>query len=172
MSVPELQRLRAEHGSAVLAFEVENRAYFSAWISDRGDEFFEHFGDRFDELIAEQEEGRCACYVLLEPDGAVIGRFNLVEIRNGAAELGFRVAQRVAGRGVATAAVEELCREAASQIGLHELRARVSHENIASQKVLATVGFVPTGVAEVGSRTGTWYRLDLPIGFARQHLGS
>jgi ribosomal-protein-alanine N-acetyltransferase len=41
--VPELQRLRADHAPAVLAFELANRAYFATFISDRGDEFFDHF---------------------------------------------------------------------------------------------------------------------------------
>jgi [ribosomal protein S5]-alanine N-acetyltransferase len=41
--VPELQRLHAGHAPAVLAFELENRAYFAASVSDRGDEFYEQF---------------------------------------------------------------------------------------------------------------------------------
>lgn len=158
-NVPELQRLRAEHGPAVLAFEVENRAYFSAWISDRGDDYFEHFGDRYEELLAEQAAGRCACYVLLDADGSVIGRFNLHDIEGRTAELGFRVAQRAVGRGIATAAVQELCRLAASPLDLRELRARASDENVGSQKVLTNAGFAPNAEAEVGPRTGTWYRL-------------
>ena len=44
--MPELQRLRADHASAVLEFELANRAYFAASISDRGDEFYEHFTER------------------------------------------------------------------------------------------------------------------------------
>jgi hypothetical protein len=39
--VPELQRLHADHAPAVLAFELANRTYFAAFISDRGDEFFD-----------------------------------------------------------------------------------------------------------------------------------
>jgi len=38
--VPELELLNAGHAPAVLAFELGNRAYFAASISDRGDEFF------------------------------------------------------------------------------------------------------------------------------------
>lgn len=34
--VPELQRLNAGHAPAVLAFELANRGYFAASISDRG----------------------------------------------------------------------------------------------------------------------------------------
>ena len=37
--MPELQRLDAGHAPAVLAFELANRAYFAASVSDRGDEF-------------------------------------------------------------------------------------------------------------------------------------
>jgi len=38
--MPELERLRAGHAPAVLAFELANRAYFAASVSDRGDDFF------------------------------------------------------------------------------------------------------------------------------------
>ena len=33
--MPELERLRADHAAAVLAFESANRAYFAMSISDR-----------------------------------------------------------------------------------------------------------------------------------------
>jgi len=55
-----LSRLRTDHASAVLAFELTNRAYFAATISDRGDEFFEHFPERYDALLAEQQAGLAA----------------------------------------------------------------------------------------------------------------
>ncbi|NUV38105.1 GNAT family N-acetyltransferase, partial [Streptomyces sp. KAI-27] len=38
--MPELQRLRADHAPALLAFERENRAWFARTISDRGDAYF------------------------------------------------------------------------------------------------------------------------------------
>ena len=116
--MPELQRLRADHAPAVLAFELANRAYFATFISDRGDDFFDHFTERYNALLAEQEAGNCAFHVLVGEDGAVLGRFNLVDFEEGTAELGYRVAQQVAGRGVATATVRELCRLAAAQYGL------------------------------------------------------
>ncbi len=107
--MPELRRLRADHAPAVLAFELANRAYFAASISDRGDEFFDQFTERHSALLAEQEAGIGAFYVLVAEDGSVLGRFNLVFAGDGTAELGYRVAQHVAGRGVATATVRELC---------------------------------------------------------------
>jgi ribosomal-protein-alanine N-acetyltransferase len=162
--VPELQPLRAGHGAAVLAFERANRGYFAGFISDRGDEFYERFTEELNALLAEQEAGRCAGYVLAGEDGSVVGRFNLYDIRDGAAELGYRVAQHVAGRGVATAAVRELCRLAAVQHGLRTLKAKTTHENVASQRVLAKAGFVPVGPADIGGKPGTWYQRDLAPG--------
>ncbi|WP_426512413.1 GNAT family N-acetyltransferase [Dactylosporangium sp. McL0621] len=159
--MPELERLNAGHAPAVLAFESANRAYFAASISDRGDDFFEQFADRYDESLAEQDAGVCAYYVLVAEDGSVLGRFNLYNIEAHRADLGYRVAQHVAGRGVATATVRELCRLAAAQHGLRTLRAATSHPNVASQKVLTNNGFVPVGPAEPGGQPGTWYECDV-----------
>src|SRR5262252_4877987 len=122
-AVPELERLRADHAPAVLAFELANRAYFAAFITDRGDEFFDQFAERHSALLAEQEAGIGAFYVLVAEDGSVLGRFNLIFAGDRTAQLGYRVAQHVAGRGVATATVRDLCRLAASRHAVTKLRA-------------------------------------------------
>jgi len=162
--MPELQRLRADHGPAILAFELANRAYFAASISDRGDEYFEQFSRQHEAMLTDQAAGTCIFHVLVDDDGAVLGRFNVVDVADGSAVLGYRVAERVAGRGVATAAVTELCRIAAERYGLRTLRASVSRGNIASQKVLLRAGFVacgPADPADVGGKQGTAYRREL-----------
>ncbi len=165
--MPELQRLRAGHATAVLAFELANRAYFAASVSDRGDKFYDQFTERHNALLAEQKAGTGAFYVLVAEDGSVLGRFNLYRPQDGTAELGYRVAERVAGRGMATAAVRELCRLAVSRHGLRELRAAASDANVASQKVLTKAGFVqtgPAGPADLGGKAGTWYQRNLAPG--------
>ncbi|GHF38480.1 GNAT family N-acetyltransferase [Streptomyces griseosporeus] len=162
--MPELEPLHADHAPAVLAFELANRAYFAASVPDRGDDFFDRFSERFNALLAEQEAGICAFHVLLGEDGAVLGRFNLVDIEDGAADVGYRVAQHVSGRGVATANVRELCRLAAVRHGLHTLRAAVALQNAASRKVLLKSGFVPVGPADpahLSGKPGTWYQRQL-----------
>lgn len=163
--MPELQQLRADHAEAVLAFEVANRAYFAASISDRGDAYFKQFAERHNALLAEQEAGTGAFYVIVADDGRILGRFNLILVKDGIAELGYRVAQEAAGRGVATAAVREVCQFAASRHGVRTLRAAASTGNIASREVLVKAGFVPTGPADpasIGGKQGTWYQRDLP----------
>ncbi len=162
--MPKLQRLHPGHAPAVLAFELANRSYFAAFVSDRGDEFFDQFTEQHSALLAEQEAGAGTYYVLVAEDGSVLGRFNLYRFEDGTAELGYRVAQHAAGRGLATATVRELCRLAAARHGLCTLRAAVSRENAASQKVLAKAGFVPVGPADpahLGGKQGTWYQRDL-----------
>jgi ribosomal-protein-alanine N-acetyltransferase len=162
--VPELQRLRADHAPAVLAFELANRGYFTAWVSDRGDEYYDQFSERFSALLAEQEAGIGAFHVLVDEDGAVLGRFNLIFVGDGTAELGYRVAQQVAGRGIATATVRHLSDVAALEYGLRTLRAATSHVNAASQAVLTKAGFVlagPADPAHLGGKPGSWYQRDL-----------
>jgi [ribosomal protein S5]-alanine N-acetyltransferase len=105
-ATPELEQLHAHHAPAVLAFELVNRAYFAASISDRGDEFFDQFPDRHTALLA------------------------------------------IGSRSRSPAAVW----------------AATSHDNAASQKVLAKAGFVPVGPAtpaDLGGKSGTWYQRDL-----------
>lgn len=164
--MPELKQLHTSHAPAVLAFELANRGYFAASVPDRGDDFFAQFTDRYNALLTEQEAGICAFYVLVAEDGSVLGRFNLIDIEDHTAELGYRVAQHVAGRGVATATVREVCQLAASQHGLRTVRAAADIQNVASQKVLTKAGFVPVGPADpahLGGKPGTWYQRDLVL---------
>jgi len=157
----DLQRLRRDHEAAVLAFELANRAYFAESISDRGDDFYERFAERYHAHLAEQEAGICVFHVLVDEDETVVGRFNLYELADATAVVGYRVAQQVSGRGVATSGLRTLCRVAGEKYALRRLRAATSNENVASQRVLAKAGFVAIGPTEVGGRQGAWYELAL-----------
>ncbi|MFF4492045.1 GNAT family N-acetyltransferase [Streptomyces sp. NPDC001544] len=162
--MPEPKRLDAGHAPAVLAFELANRAFFAASVPDRGDDCFDRFTERYSALLAEQEAGICAFYVLVADDGPVPGRFNLYDLEDGTAHLGYRVAQHVTGRGAATATVRELCGLAAERHGLRTLRAATALENAASRRVLTKSGFVPVGPAgpaDLGGKSGTWFQRDL-----------
>lgn len=162
----ELQRLDNCRALDVLAFELGNRAYFAAWVPDRGEWFFDHFLAWYDGLMAEQAAGTCACYALAGENGAILGRFDLYDVKDETAELGYRVAKRFAGHGLATAAVRELCQLAPMRHGLHLLKAASSDANVPSQHVLLKAGFVavcPARTAELGGKQGTWYQRDLAV---------
>jgi ribosomal-protein-alanine N-acetyltransferase len=156
-----MERVRADHEAAILDFEVTNRAYFAQSINDRGDEYFRNFSDEHRALLADQATGGFAFHVLLDGDGVVVGRFNLFDLNDGSANVGYRVAERFAGQGVASGALRQLCQKARDDYGLRTLRASTSDENVASQRVLEKAGFVADGPADVAGRTGVWYELDL-----------
>jgi ribosomal-protein-alanine N-acetyltransferase len=159
--MPELQRLRLDHGPALLAFELENRAYFAASIPDRGDDYFASFDERHRELLGWQADGTDFPHVLVEPDGAIVGRVNLIGVADGSANLGYRIAERAAGRGLATEAVRQVRALAVAEYGLTELRAAAKVDNIASRAVLTRNGFVPVGETELNGQPAVTYRLDL-----------
>ncbi|GIJ29541.1 hypothetical protein Vqi01_47030 [Micromonospora qiuiae] len=151
--MPELQRLAPEHADALLAFELENREWFARTVPDRGDEYFARFADRLAALLAEQATGRCHFHLLLA-DAEVLGRFNLVDVSDGEAELGYRVAQRIAGRGVASDGVRRVIALAREAYGLRRLTAVATLDNPASLAVLRRTGFVPDGAVSVAGRPG------------------
>ena len=155
-----LEPLRADHADAVLAFELENREYFASWIWDRGDEYFANFEARNAALLAEQEAGICRFHVLVDGTGAVVGRVNLIDLENGSAELGYRIAEKWAGKGLATAAVRAVI-ELAPTYGLTALTAGASDHNVASQAVLTRVGFRLVGASSTDLGPGKKYEMSL-----------
>lgn len=159
--MPELQLLRADHARALLAFELENRTYFAAHVPDRGDEFFSGFDKGLAARLAEQEAGVCYFHVLVGPGGEVLGRVNLLDVADGGADLGYRIAERATGRGLATRAVLELCDLAADRYGLSFLRAASRVENAASIAVLARTGFTVVGETQLSGKPGLTYRRSL-----------
>lgn len=99
--------------------------------------------------------------MLVDESGAVLGRVNLVDVADGSAELGYRIAENAAGRGLATSAVREACALSVAEYGLTTLRAVTTLDNAASRAVLARTGFVPTGEIVLDGRPGMGYVRDL-----------
>ncbi|MFE6775951.1 GNAT family N-acetyltransferase [Streptomyces sp. NPDC057702] len=157
----ELQLLAPRHAPALLAFERANRAYFAASIPDRGDAFFAEFAATHRSRLAEQMAGVCFFHVLVTADGEIVGRMNLVDVAEGGAELGYRVAARAAGRGLATAGVRAVCARAATEYGLTTLRAATTRDNAASRAVLARTGFAPAGETTLSGRPALRFVRDL-----------
>lgn len=161
LPMPDLQLLRLEHAPALLAFERENRAYFAASVPDRGDEFFAAFDTHCAQLLAGQAAGTDYPHLLVAEGGEVLGRVNLIGVADGVAELGYRIAQKAAGQGLATAAVRRVRELAATEYGLTRLRARVTLNNPASRKVLEHNGFVAVGELTLNDKPARSYICEL-----------
>ncbi len=162
--MPDLQRLAAHHADALLHFEQENREYFARSVPDRGDEYFARFAERHALLLAEQAAGLHHFHVLVDVDGTVLGRFNLVDVTDGCAELGFRGAERATGRGIATSAVRRTCVLAQEEYRLHRRVASAATDNVASLAVLRRTGFTPVGEVLLAGRPGRRHELELAPG--------
>ncbi|MFC0507321.1 GNAT family N-acetyltransferase [Micromonospora costi] len=162
--MPELQRLAAHHAAALLDFERQNRAFFARSVPDRGDDYFTGFAARHAELLAEQAAGLLHFHVLVDDDGSVLGRFNLVDVHDGVADLGFRIAEHATGRGVATDAVNRVCALARDAYGLRRLFASAALRNTGSLGVLRRTGFVPVGEVVLSGQPGLRHVRELTDG--------
>ena len=71
--------------------------------------------------------------------GDILGRMNLVDSdhERGSAELGYRVGADAAGKGIASQALKLLLTEYIQPLGIREVQAKTTAENIASQKSAA-----------------------------------
>ncbi|MGW0392794.1 GNAT family N-acetyltransferase [Streptomyces sp. NPDC003042] len=132
---------------------ARNRAYMAPFEPRRPDAFYTEAAQRarIEELLADRDAGRAAPYVLVEADGGPpVGSINLVSIVRGAlcgGAVGYWVDRAWHGKGLATAALEEVCRSARDELGLHRVEAGTLVDNTASQRVLAKAGFQQYGLA-------------------------
>lgn len=141
-----VRTLRATDAHALLAFEQANRGFFERHIAPRDPAFYTPAGvaAHIDDYLTGLATGTWHPFVLVDEDGAIVGRANLKDIDQAArsAEVGYRVAEHAGGRGLATLALRHLVHEAGARWQLERLDAFVYPANIGSRKVLARCGFV------------------------------
>ncbi|MET9363094.1 GNAT family protein [Streptomyces sp. NPDC006632] len=129
---------------AIAAALLRNREHMRPWEPYRPESFYT--ADGLAERFAEPGVRRW-----LRVDGErVVGQFTLSGIVLGplcSASLGYWVDAEYNGRGIATSSVEEVCRLAVDELGLHRIEAGTVLHNHASQRVLAKAGFEEYGLA-------------------------
>ncbi|PHV17967.1 GNAT family N-acetyltransferase [Janthinobacterium sp. BJB303] len=150
MSTHTIRTLRAGDAAPLLAFEQANRAWFERHIDRRPDDFYSHDGVQAHvaQFLDQHAQGRLHPCVIVDEHGQLIGRANLKDIDQqlGTAEVGYRIGQQQAGRGLATAALRHLIDLAQNEWQLASLCAYAIDGNAASIRVLVRCGFVQ-GVA-------------------------
>jgi [ribosomal protein S5]-alanine N-acetyltransferase len=104
--------------------------------------------------LAEHEQARRRReqieFALVEPndDNVILGgsSLNTIDLRQGRAAVGFWLAPVARGRGVATRAVQLICRWAFDDLQLSRLELTCGPDNRASQRVAERCGFTREGV--------------------------
>lgn len=150
MSV-ELRAPGADDAADLADLLSRNRDYFRTGEPLRPDDFYtpEHQARVIEEAAVARERGSGFMF-LVEHDGVLAGRANLSSVIRGAfqsASAGYVVDEAHAGRGVARAALGQLVDIAFDELSLHRLQGETLVENIASQRVLLSCGFVRYGTA-------------------------
>ena len=139
--------------SALTRLLEENRDFLAPWEPVRDEEYFTLAGQRktIERALERHAQGAAFPCVILAPDETqVVGRINLNTIVRGpfqSASVGYLVAEKFNGQGLATAAVADIKRRAFGELGLHRLEAGTLTNNHGSQKVLERNGFERFGLA-------------------------
>ncbi|MFJ3924958.1 GNAT family N-acetyltransferase [Streptomyces sp. NPDC090022] len=149
----ELRIVGPDDAAGLAEALVRNRAYLSPFEPVRPEAFYTERGqwERIEQQLQGRAEGRLLPFVLVDAaTGAPLGTMNLSNIQHGPLSsgcLGYWVDEACRGKGLATAAVHEVCRIAREEIGLHRVEANTLLDNHASQRVLTKAGFLAYGVA-------------------------
>lgn len=147
----EMREIRPTDAAGLAEVLERNQEYMAPYEPRRAEGFYTEAGQlaRIEDLLADRDGGRVRPYVLIG-GGVPIGAINLGSIALGplcSGGVGYWVDQAWAGKGLATAALEEVCRIARDEVGLHRVEAGTRVGNLASQRVLAKAGFEQYGLA-------------------------
>ncbi|MET0321354.1 MAG: GNAT family N-acetyltransferase [Duganella sp.] len=140
-----IRSLQPDDAAALLAFELDNRDWFEQHVAARAPAFYTLPGvtTHITEYLDAHRAGSMLPCVLVDADGRIAGRANLRHIDRtaGTAEVGYRIARAMAGRGLASLALGHLLQAARTQYGLTTLDAWISDDNPGSLKVVGKWGF-------------------------------
>jgi [ribosomal protein S5]-alanine N-acetyltransferase len=156
-----LRLLRSDDGARLADAYLRNRDHLEPWEPDRTEAFFttERQSAQIVAGLREHEAGR-QWPLVLERDGAIVGRVNVNDVVGGVFQnghLGYWVDGALGGRGIMTAAVRATVDLARDDLGLHRLQAATLLHNAASQRVLEHAGFERIGMAPQYLRiAGRW----------------
>src|SRR5471032_3363715 len=160
----EIQRPTLDDSEELLAFELENRAYFEKWINARDENYYSLSSVKHAIAEARSDAHADKAYqFLIKRDGIIVGRVNLSGVTRpyfNKASLGYRIGERFGGNGYASDAVDLILKTACADLGLWRIEATVRPENQASSHVLTRNGFVKYGTARRSMQLhGVWYDL-------------
>ncbi|WP_420033905.1 GNAT family N-acetyltransferase [Streptomyces sp. cg28] len=143
----EMRRATVDDAQALADAQVRNIDHLRSTEPHRDPEFYTAEG-QVPRIVGEGS----ATWVLVDRSagGIVVGRLTLSGIVMGplcSTSLGYWIDGEYTGRGLTTAAVEEILRICRDELGLHRVEAGTLTDNLASQRVLAKCGFERFGLS-------------------------
>jgi len=107
-----------------------------------------HHADQYlARCVEEEAEGKTRAFVAVDAEDRVLASISVMELDKGLAygEIGYWVAKDARGKGVASRAVTLLRDWCARELGLELIELLIDAENLASQRVAESTGFLDTG---------------------------
>jgi len=149
---PVTRPLDVTDAVALTALYAENRQFLAPWQPLRPDSYFTEAGQReaVEAALAQKASGSAVPLAVLDRDGSVAGTLTVASIIRGAFQscsVGYWLAERAQGQGLATAALREAADLAFGHLRLHRIQAETLSHNVRSQRVLQRVGFEQYGAA-------------------------
>ena len=140
-----IRPLAAKDAGELAALLVENRAFLAPFGPDWDERLYTTDGQR--ERLEHEDHQHAFAILDGERIAGTVALSNVVRGPLQSANLGYWVAERANGRGLATRAVGELIPIAFGELGLHRLEAGTLVDNVASRRVLEKNGFEEIGIA-------------------------
>ena len=164
----QLKLLSINDTAALRDFETKNKAFFEQLVPPRNVSYFtfDSLYKIVKSLIKDQQLSKCHLYLAYDKD-KIVGRFNLTDIKQYHAELGYRLCQSVTGKGLATNLTAKLLDIAKHQHNLIQINAHTTTDNPSSVRVLEKTGFKhlriePNAVILNGKKLSfTYYKIKL-----------
>jgi [ribosomal protein S5]-alanine N-acetyltransferase len=147
-----LRALQRSDASEMAAMNARNRADIERVSPPRAVDVYTEAGqsERIDGILKQCERGTRVSWTI-RVDDALAGDIELHGIHRGPvqeANVGYMVDAAFRGRGVATAALRLVVREAFGELRLHRLDAGAMPSNRGSQRVLEKAGFTRIGLLQ------------------------
>jgi ribosomal-protein-alanine N-acetyltransferase len=136
----------------LVALYSENRQFLAPWQPIRSDAYFTEPGQReaVELALTQKATGSAVPLAIVDRSGVLAGTLTLASIIRGAFQscsVGYWLAERAQGQGLATDALREAADLAFGELRLHRVQAETLTHNARSQRVLQRVGFEQYGVA-------------------------
>ncbi|GLQ16110.1 GNAT family N-acetyltransferase [Maritalea porphyrae] len=145
-----LEKVASHHCAALLLFERENADYFSQFVPPRALEMLTDQGmARAIEALKTDMLEREGLYFVAVIGDEIVGRINFT-IGGDQAEIGYRLAERWTGKGLAGQLLETAIAALCKEYHIKRLIARVITSNLASTKVVERAGFERFNTEEGG----------------------